>query len=381
MTIWGVDNTGFVRPTFRQIRDELESRFRGRFGADRDTAHETPDGMMVDWAAEAVVLMLEAGESTYNAQFFDTVQGASLDLWMADRLFARRPALASTVTLTLSGTPGSVVPAGSRVRHAVAQSSWATDADATIGAGGTVDAVFTCATTGPLEASAGSAWVIETVIAGWASASNVAAAAPGRLIESDAAFKARYRTAIQLGAMGRALLKLDGVDTVAIFENDTDTPDPLYNRTHWVEALVVGGDDQEVADTVWRYKPKGTGTVGDSSMTELISGDGNPVAYSRGTEQDTWLTVEITAGEGFDTSTADYLRDELVAWANKAHAHGDDVAPDLFRGEIARLVPGRFSVAITVGASAPPSGTAGILTVSDRTVARFDASRTSVSFV
>lgn len=378
---WGVDSTGFVRPTFQEIRDELESRFKGRFGADRNTAHETPDGMFIDWASEMVALLLEAGESAYNAQFFDTVMGASLDLWMADRLFTRRPALASTITLTLAGTPGSVIPAGSRVRHPGNQSSWSLDTDATIGGGGTVTAAFTCTTKGPIEASAGSTWVIETVVAGWSGATNAAAATAGRLVESGAQLKARYRTAIQLGSLGAALLKLDGVDTVAVFENDTDIPDGLYGTTHWVEALVVGGDDQEVIDTIWRYKPKGIGTEGDTSGTESLSGDSNTVSYSRGTESDIWVTVEITAGEGFDASTADYLRDELVAWANKAHTHGDDVAPDLFRAEIARLVPGRFSTSVTVGTSAPPAGTTGILAIADRTVARFDTSRTSVSFV
>ena len=183
---WGVDSTGYVRPTFQEIRAELESRFRGRFGADRNTAHETPDGMFVDWASEVVALLLEAGESSYNAQFFDTTMRASLDLWMADRLFSRRPALASTVTLTLTGTPAVVIPAGSRVRHAGNQSSWSLDADATIGGGGTVSAAVSCTATGPIEASAGSTWVLESVVSDWTAASNPVAATPGCLVETYA---------------------------------------------------------------------------------------------------------------------------------------------------------------------------------------------------
>ncbi len=381
MTIWGVDATGFVRPTFQEVRDELESRFRGRFGADRNTAHETPDGMIVDWAAEAVALMLEAGESTYNGQFFDTAADVSFDLWAADRLFQRRSALPSTVTLVLAGDAAAVVPAGSRVRFAGNQSTWTLDGDATIGVGGTVSADFTCTTTGPIEATGGGTWVLESVVAGWNGATSVVDAAPGRLVETNAQFKARYRLAIQLGALGRALLKLDGVDTVSIFENDTDIPDATYGATHWVEALIVGGDDQEIADTIWANKPKGIGTEGDTVGVEAVSGEANEVRHSRGMELDIWLTVEIMAGEGFDATTAEYLRTELVAWANKAHAHGDDVAPDLFRSEIAQLVPGRFSAAVTVGTSAPPAGVTTILAVDDRTVARFATARTAVSFV
>lgn len=376
---WGVESTGYNRPRFNEIRDELESRFRGRFGADRNTDHTTPDGMFIDWAAEAVSLLLEADEGAYNAQFFDTAADASLDLWMADRLFTRRPALASTVTLTLAGTPGTVIPSGSRVRHDGNQSTWETSADATIGGGGTVDVEFSATATGPLEASVASAWVLESVIAGWDSATNIAAATVGRLLETNAQLKARYRSAIQQGALGAELLKLDGVDTVAIFENDTDTPDATYGTTHWVEALVVGGDDQEIVDTIWRYKPKGIGTEGDTTGAESISGDANAVEFSRGAEQDVYVTVTITAGEGFDDSTASYLQTELVAWANAAHAHGHDVAPDLFRAQIAALIPGRFSSDVRVGTLPLPVAT-GILAVDDRTVARFDAARMAVSF-
>src|SRR5690606_24247293 len=134
-----------------------------------------------------------------------------------------------------------------------------------------------------------------------------------------------------------ALRKLAGVSVVEKFENDTDVPDDFWNETHWVEYLVAGGADQDIVNTIAALKAPGVGTNGDTSMVETFSGDGETIWFTRGTEVPVYLTVLITPAERFPTpSTAlsNQIRDDLVAWANRNHAHSYDVAPDLFRGQI-----------------------------------------------
>src|SRR5690606_13234040 len=134
-----------------------------------------------------------------------------------------------------------------------------------------------------------------------------------------------------------ALRKLPGVTVVEKFENDTDIPDDYWNATHWVEYLVVGGDDQDIANTIQAYKADGAGTRGDTEITETFSREENTIRFTRGTEVEVYLTIVITPGERFPeqtTALSNQIRDDIVAWANANHAHSYDVAPDLFRGQI-----------------------------------------------
>lgn len=382
MSEWGVTSTGYQRPRLDALRTELEARYKARFGENRNTDHDTPDGMIIDWAAEAFALFLETDEAAWNASFFDGAADVSLDLWMADRGFIRRDATRSTVEIALGGTPSTVILAGSRIRLPDSGETFTLDANATIGGGGTVDAMFTATNAGPVVALADSDWVIETLVAGWETAENSLDANVGRAREKDPEFKARYMAAIRHGGLGFELLKRPGVEDVTIFENDTDIPDGLYDATHWVEALIVGGEDQDLFDTIWRHKPKGIGTQGDTGGTESVSGSANAVRLTRGTATNVYVTATITAGEGFpeDVATATAIRNGIVAWGNANHSHGDDVAPDLIRAQIAALASGRFSADVRVGTVPSPSGTA-MLGINPRNFARFDTSRTTVTIV
>lgn len=381
MPTWGLSATGFYRPRFDEIVTEMESRWKARFGANRNTRADSTDGKIIRVIAEGLALNYEAIEGAYQASFLDTSSGESLDLWAAGISYLRQEATRSTVTLTLGGTPGTVVPSGSIVTLTSGGSSgrrWTTDASATIGGGGTIAVAATAEETGPIAATSGSTWSITTPVSGWSTVTNALDAELGQDEETDAELRQRIRDATAEGGVKAEILDdVDGVEQVTIFENDTDIPDPLYNATHWVEALVVGGDDQEIANAIWRAKPEGIGTQGDTMVTETVTGDENEVRFSRGTERDIWVTVAITAAEGF-SGNATEIRNALVTWGNANHEHGDDVAPAMLAAQVPLYSVGRYSVSVLIGTSNPP-GSSAILTIPDREIARFDTSRTVVT--
>jgi uncharacterized phage protein gp47/JayE len=375
MTDWGLSSTGFFRPRLPAIVTELEARWRSRFGANRSTIARTIDGKLIRFAAECLALSFEGAEGAYQANFLDTSSGAALDLWAAGKGFIRNGARASVVTLTLGGTPATAIPAGSIVLQTSTARRWVTDAEGIIDGGGTVDVVATAEETGPFIATSGSDWEIVTPVTGWNTTTNALDATLGQNEETDAEFRQRIRAALRAGGLKASLLRLENVELVTIFQNDTEVPDATYGAIKWVEALVVGGDDQEIIDTIWREKAPGIGTQGDSTGFE--SGpDANEVRFSRGAELDVWVTVTITAGENFVGDETE-IRDGIVLWANGDHAYGDDVAPDMIAAQVPQFSQGRYSVVVEVGTSNPPSSTA-ILSVPDREIARFDTSRTVV---
>lgn len=379
MPDWGLSATGFYRPRFTEIRTEMAARWRGRFGANRNVAEDTVDGHFIDILSEAIALTFEGAEAAYNVAFLDTSAGTGLDLWAAGQGFVRRAATRSTVTLVLAGTSGTVIPAGSRLRVVDSGELWELVALATIGGGGTVSAVVQAVNAGAVSAVASSTWAIANPITGWTGATNAIDAAVGDDEESDADFRARIRLGMGLGGVGAAVLRVPGVETVTVFQNDTDVPDIVYGETHWVEAMVVGGDDVAIANAIWQAKGQGIGTVGNDSAVETVTGDANVVYFTRPVDVPLYVEIDITAGEGFTSSTAmqTAIRDEVVAWANANHAAGDDVAPAMLLSRIPAVASGRYSAVIRVD-DVTPAVTTGIFTITDRQVARFDTSRCTV---
>lgn len=375
---WGAVATGYYLPRFPEIRTELDAVYKARLGADRNTAHGTIDGSLVDFVADVVSRLFQADQANYQAHFFDHAEASALDDWLAPRGFQRRPAFATRVTVTPTGTAATVVPSGSVVRVGDDGELFSTESDATIG---TDDVVLVAQNTGPIPAGVGVDWQIVTTVSGWTGISHtLETAVVGDDLETDPELKSRYFEAL-VGFAAAQVANVNGVTSVTPYQNDTDTPDSLYSATHWVEFLVVGGEDQDLINTIWQAKCPGISTQGDTGGTETVTGDGNAVRFSRGGEEDITLTIAITAGVGFPSGSGaeDQLEANLATWGAANHGHGDGVSRDMVVAEIGRLHPdSRFTVtSFTASHSGDSSST--LLELDPRDIARFDADDITVT--
>jgi uncharacterized phage protein gp47/JayE len=129
--------------------------------------------------------------------FAATTFGAYLDLRAEERGITRLPAVAAKGTVTFTGTPAAVIPAGTRLSTASTSSvvaiAFTTDAEVTIGAGGTVNAAVTAEVAGTSgNVAAGKITFLSAPIAGVTSVTNAAPTTGGLAVEIDAALLARY---------------------------------------------------------------------------------------------------------------------------------------------------------------------------------------------
>ena len=101
------------------------------------------------------------------------------------------------------------------------------------------------------------------------------AAVLGRNEETQAEFRLRYRRYVgrnsrsTLHALESKLLELDGVRDALVRDNDDDNPVVLQGVTigaNSIYSVVDGGSDDDVAQTVYRYKPGGIPTAGDETV-------------------------------------------------------------------------------------------------------------------
>jgi uncharacterized phage protein gp47/JayE len=167
--------------------------------------------------------------------------------------------------------------------------------------------------TGPYVAAARGLTVIDTPVSGWAGVVNPVAGVTGRNVETDEAYRIRQEESIEvqgaaaMDAIRADLLEVEGVTAVTVFHNTTNTTDANGIPPNHVEALVLGGDDQDIADALWATVAGGIGTYGSVSRTIVDS-----------------AVVEADA-DSFPADGVDQIKQAIVTYWETEKKNGKDV--------------------------------------------------------
>ena len=231
----------------------------------------------------------QALQAVYDARVRDNATGIHLDDMGALIGVARNEATYSTATVTLTGTAGTVVPAGKLVEGGGVDGNnrWRITSDATIGGGGTVDVTVESETIGAVTASAATITTIVTPVSGWTAVTNAAAATTGRDREGDAAYRVRQRRSAQRRGAGSpnalrgALLDLDFVTAANVLTNPSTT------------TATVSGVSMAASSVSVIVDPSTLTTAQEQSLAEVIYKYAIPGIYMNGAE-----TATVTRADG-----------------------------------------------------------------------------------
>lgn len=263
-----------------------------------------------------------------------------------------------------------------------------------------VRAAVTAELVGPTTAVAGTLNTRESTVSGWEGVTNTTDATVGRDTETDAEYRSRFRTLMQrqggstdaIADRLEAIGNTDGdtrtaVTQAKVFENDTDVVDASGRDPHSIEAVVLGGDAQDIVDEIWAAKAGGIATNGTSSGTATDrEGGTHTVNYTRPQEVYVHMNLVVTPGEGYPTTGTPLqaIADAVLAFASANHPIGRDVYAFAIGAAGASAVAGVASIAVTMGITAgpndptPPLLAADISINDDAQVADFDSSRIAV---
>jgi uncharacterized phage protein gp47/JayE len=412
-------------------------------GSDWDTSTTSPEGVMNGIVSEAIAEGWQVLAAIYNQRYPDGAEGVQLDRVAEFTGSKRLAAASSTVKVVCAGTDATELGSFRTVSVAggenffstadaeiVTVDAWVaateyevydlvtndsgklyvcTTAGESAGSGGPTgsgsteitdnDAAwfyvaeetagvvvdFESENTGEIAANAGTLTQIETAVGGWSTAFNPFDAALGRARETDAAFRARRQASLRVqgaaatDAIRSDVLDIEDVTACIVFENDTDTTDGDGLPPHSVEVLVLGGEDQDIFDTILATKAAGIATYGGETGTATDASDNDHTIYfTRPTEKDVYITVDVTVlGSLWPSDGEDQVAAALVAFGDDLDT-GDDVVRSQLFGPV-RTVSGVYDVTnIKLGFSAAPAGTTN-LTIATREIAAFDTSRIVVN--
>lgn len=180
---------------------------------------------------------------------------------------------------------------------------------------------------------------IVKAVAGLTSVVNVGDYIAGQLVETDVEFRKSYadkiynRSSSMLESIKSAILEnVQGVLSVAPYENDTNEVDDMGRWPHSVEVVVDGGDTTEIAQQILNSKAGGISTYGSVETTlRGVYGEEIIVRFNRPTYIKVWFKIGVTLSKMANppTNYVELIKEQVMAKVDELEA-GESVIPQKF---------------------------------------------------
>jgi uncharacterized phage protein gp47/JayE len=165
---------------------------------------------------------------------------------------------------------------------------------------------------------------IVTPISGWDNVNNSSAGITGRNRETDEELRIRRANTLVIGnATEDAIVNavsnnVVGVSQVMIMSNRTDVTNIDGLPPHSFEVVVVGGDDDDIAQNIWDTMPAGIATYGNVSIIIKDSeGRDQEILFSRPVAKYIWVKVkrDLYDEEIYPIDGDDAIKNYILQWS------------------------------------------------------------------
>ncbi|CUU68176.1 Uncharacterized homolog of phage Mu protein gp47 [Campylobacter hyointestinalis subsp. hyointestinalis] len=336
-----LNNSGIVVADTDSIYQEVEQEYKKAFGSDLVTTADSPAGVLITAETIARTNTAQSMAEVANQINPDIASGVFLDAILALTGGARTKATSTSVTATLTGVAGAVIPAGSQAKTND-ENIFSLVSDTLIPASGSTTATFLSVEKGAIPCTAGALNTIVSQVLGWETINNTDAGTLGLETQSD--IEAREKRKLELAIIGRstveaicsALYSLTDVKSLSFRENTantTQTIDGIQMIAHSIYVCVDGGTDEEIAKALLDNKTLGAGYNGSQevSIIETISGQKYTVKFDRPTLVQIQIKISVKV-ISYTGSPQDFVKNAILAYANnpiktEGFTVGNDVSP------------------------------------------------------
>lgn len=273
--------TGLQVPQEVEVLDGVFADYDEAFGGGLNPAPETPQGQLVASTAAIIADKNAQVLEIVNQMDPDTNDGVYQDV-IGRIYFMDRIAGAPTVVDCLCvGAFGTVIPPGAMAQD-TSDNLYVCVEGGTIPNGGSITLAFANVTNGPIPCPEDTLTRIYKAIGGWDTINNPAEGVLGRDVETRDEFEARRQASVALNARGSLQSVFANVfavpDVIDVYaaENVTNSTVPIGSTNyqmlpHSLLVSVVGGDNEEIADAIWRKKDIGCDMNGDTTIIVVDS--------------------------------------------------------------------------------------------------------------
>lgn len=328
-----INENGIVTDSVTTTVENLTTAFKDIYGDDISVAQNTPDGQLINIAAQAKTDTLELAIALYNMFNPDTVRGRAQDN-LYKLIGIRRKASAFSfvevnVTTTgpcilqgLDANAESLTATGYTVSDTIGNNYILLNTEY-INQAGTYLLEFRAEKAGAIEVLPNTITNMVSVIANVSGVNNPAAQyITGQSEETDAAFNIRFNQSRAIGSKGQddgllaQLLNINLVTGAYVHDNRGSATDATGTAGHTIWAIVEGGLNADIAQVIYAEVTDGCGMRGSVSVSVPKSnGRTETILFDRPSYQDLYVKFSLINKSGATVdqdALKDYIADNLT---------------------------------------------------------------------
>jgi len=285
-----LDGNGLQLKSYDVILSELENNMRSIYGEDINLESNSPDGQLLNILAQAFTDLREMLQRIYDILSLDTATGINLDRAVALIGITRRGGTRTVTPITITTSQAlnliglDTDAANPYTIQDNAGNRWNLQNTHYFSGADTAVLNFQAETIGHQLTTPNTITTPVTIVLGVSSINNPSLATViGEDEETDLELRSRAKRSIMLAAVGfvdslyASLMNLDGMNSVRILENTTNTIDANGTSPHSIHVITAGSaTSKDIATTILQKRSGGCGMDGNISYT-LTNRDGTPI--------------------------------------------------------------------------------------------------------
>ncbi|PFR93529.1 baseplate J/gp47 family protein [Priestia megaterium] len=303
-----LDKNGFQRKTYQDIKGDLETKFKEKFGNDINISAKSPFGILIMIFAFFLAPLWELAEKVYNSAYSSKAEGVQLDRLASNKTMSRDQESESNVELVFKGAPNALIKEQTQFATGKFISFYLIEDvlldEAGNGSGQAVSVekgIHTNVAARTITFQVEPKENIYTVI-------NPLAATGGRDAETDIELRDRLikSPAIEGNTTVNAIIaKLN--DTSGVRSSSVVS---VYPKVH---AYVLGGNREDIADTLFNCVAAGIDTVGNEEVIIAdVSGTEHTVRFDYAAEVQIKMKINVLSNTSFPSDGIDSIKQSII---------------------------------------------------------------------
>lgn len=296
----------------------------------------TPLGQLITYNTECIMGAISTLQDGLNYHYLGG-SGQMLNIWAYNQYRAlRKQGTNGYATIELQGIPNTPILKGLIVSDG--ENKFILDNDVTIGNDGKVLATFVSQSKNENISLANTITQIVTPQVGLERVNNPAPSVAGVSVESDSEFYARCQTYGSLfknssfASIMSNIAQVQGVSKIGGYENSTDkqvVKDGVTIAPHSFIAVILGGSDLDIANTISKAKPPGAGMMGDISVTLTILDKDVTYKFQRPKPASIKVSVNIQININSPSSFKEFIQHAVQNYISSLKIGDTLTQPDL----------------------------------------------------
>jgi uncharacterized phage protein gp47/JayE len=288
------------------IQNRLVSAFKSIYGDDVNLDSDTPDGQLLGLFSQELANVHQA--VSFIVQMLDPYQATGQ--WLEQRaMYAGITRITASYSyiddVIITGTPKTKIPTNS-IFIDRSKNKWVSTEEVTLNSNGSARTKFRSLELGNYIINSLEEFTPSTIIVGIERVTANSNSYGGVDEETDEQLLNRFMLSHSINnfddrqGLQSALLNIIGVSKCIVYENFTSNTDEKNIPPHSLNAVVLGGSDEKIAEVITKKKIGGCGLHGQIEITHLQDGLSRKVFFDRPTKIDINVSMVIGRYKSFD---------------------------------------------------------------------------------